>query len=203
MGVLYDPELHGLIPRAAAAVFQLISNSTDNIEFKVSCSYLEIYNEQIQDLFDPTKKNLRIHESIDRGVFVADLTIEYVASEQDIYDLIEMGSNNRVVSFTKMNAASSRSHSVFTIHIQQTNLETGAVKSGKLNLVDLAGSEKVGKTGATGQTLEEAKKINQSLSSLGNCINALACESELNALTSQSSICISRLTRPIFLSHAG
>ncbi len=51
--------------------------------------------------------------------------------------------------------------------------EDGTTKVGKLNLVDLAGSEKIGKTGATGQTLEEAKKINQSLSALGNCIHAL------------------------------
>lgn len=72
-----------------------------------------------------------------------------------------------------MNAESSRSHSVFLITIQQKNTENGATKSGNLYLVDLAGSEKVGKTGATGTTLEEAKKINKSLSALGMVINAL------------------------------
>lgn len=72
-----------------------------------------------------------------------------------------------------MNAESSRSHSIFVITINQRNTETGAQKSGHLYLVDLAGSEKVGKTGATGQTLEEAKKINKSLSALGMVINAL------------------------------
>jgi hypothetical protein len=72
-----------------------------------------------------------------------------------------------------MNAESSRSHSIFLITIQQRNTETGAQKSGNLYLVDLAGSEKVGKTGASGQTLEEAKKINKSLSALGMVINAL------------------------------
>ena len=72
-----------------------------------------------------------------------------------------------------MNAESSRSHSIFLITIQQRNLETGAQKTGNLYLVDLAGSEKVGKTGASGQTLEEAKKINKSLSALGMVINAL------------------------------
>ncbi len=41
------------------------------------------------------------------------------------------------------------------------------------NLADLAGSERIEKTGAKGDTLEEAKKITQSLSALGNCINAL------------------------------
>ncbi len=72
-----------------------------------------------------------------------------------------------------MNAESSRSHSIFLITIVQRNTETGAQKTGNLYLVDLAGSEKVGKTGASGQTLEEAKKINKSLSALGMVINAL------------------------------
>ena len=72
-----------------------------------------------------------------------------------------------------MNAESSRSHSIFVLTISQKNLETGSIRSGQLFLVDLAGSEKVGKTGATGQTLEEAKKINKSLSALGNVINSL------------------------------
>ncbi|OBZ75576.1 Kinesin heavy chain [Grifola frondosa] len=72
-----------------------------------------------------------------------------------------------------MNAESSRSHSIFLITIQQRNTESGALKTGNLYLVDLAGSEKVGKTGASGQTLEEAKKINKSLSALGMVINAL------------------------------
>ena len=72
-----------------------------------------------------------------------------------------------------MNAESSRSHSIFLITINQRNTETGAQKTGNLYLVDLAGSEKVGKTGATGQTLEGAKKINKSLSALGMVINAL------------------------------
>lgn len=74
---------------------------------------------------------------------------------------------------TDMNAESSRSHSIFLITIQQRNTESGAQKTGNLYLVDLAGSEKVGKTGASGQTLEEAKKINKSLSALGMVINAL------------------------------
>ena len=72
-----------------------------------------------------------------------------------------------------MNAESSRSHSIFLITIQQRNTENGASKTGNLYLVDLAGSEKVGKTGASGTTLEEAKKINKSLSALGMVINAL------------------------------
>lgn len=78
-----------------------------------------------------------------------------------------------MLSYVDMNAESSRSHSIFLITINQRNVDTGAQKTGNLYLVDLAGSEKVGKTGASGQTLEEAKKINKSLSALGMVINAL------------------------------
>ena len=81
---------------------------------------------------------------------------------------------NRHVAVTNMNEHSSRSHSLFCIQIKQNSIETGTTLTGKLYLVDLAGSEKVAKTGAEGQTLEEAKQINLSLSSLGNVISALA-----------------------------
>jgi len=72
-----------------------------------------------------------------------------------------------------MNAESSRSHSMFTMTVTQTNNEDLSVRSGKLYLIDLAGSEKISKTEAAGQTLEEAKKINQSLTTLGKVISAL------------------------------
>jgi kinesin family protein 5 len=95
-----------------------------------------------------------------------------VETEEDVLDLLRDGERFRSVAATGMNPVSSRSHSLFIMHLQQ-KMSDGSTKSGKLNLCDLAGSEKVGKTGATGEILEEAKKINQSLSALGNCINAL------------------------------
>ncbi len=72
-----------------------------------------------------------------------------------------------------MNAQSSRSHSLFTLVIAQRNMDSGETLEGRLNLIDLAGSEKVSKTGAEGITLDEAKIINKSLSTLGMVINAL------------------------------
>ena len=83
------------------------------------------------------------------------------------------GQQNRSVAATRMNAVSSRSHSIFQVTILQKNTETDTSKMGKLYCCDLAGSEKVEKTEAKGQTLEEAKMINKSLSALGNVINAL------------------------------
>lgn len=86
---------------------------------------------------------------------------------------MDSGSMNRKVAFTGMNQRSSRSHSLFIIHVNQKNLKKDSSKQSKLYFVDLAGSEKVGKTGCQGQQLEQAKNINKSLSCLGNVINAL------------------------------
>jgi kinesin family protein 5 len=166
------PELRGIIPRSCEHIFNYIERDTSGTEFTIKCSFLEIYKEVIRDLLNPDKVNLKVRESPTRGVWVQDLTEEFVTCEEDIFELLKLGEKYRSVSATKMNAVSSRSHSLFIITLQQKSPE-GSTKEGKLNLADLAGSEKVGKTGATGETLEEAKKINQSLSALGNCINAL------------------------------
>jgi kinesin family protein 5 len=117
--------------------------------------------------------NLPIHEDKQKGVYVKGMLEVFVGSVEEVYEAMRRGQSNRVVAFTSMNAESSRSHSIFMLQITQKNIETGSTKTGKMSLVDLAGSEKVGKTGATGQTLEEAKKINKSLSALGMVINAL------------------------------
>lgn len=166
------PELTGIVPRASSHIFSYINSQPSGIEFSIKCCFLEIYMENIRDLLDPSKTNLRVRESPSRGIWVDGATEEFVTCEQDIADLIEVGNTARAVSSTGMNQVSSRSHSVFMLTIEQKN-EDGSTKRGKLNLVDLAGSEKISKTGAEGQTLEEAKKINQSLSALGNCIHSL------------------------------
>lgn len=166
-------EQRGIIPRACVHIFDHIKNSTDvDTEYAIKCSYLEIYNEMIMDLFNPTKQSLKVHESPNKGVWIGDLAEEFVTCEQDVIDLLAFGGSNRAISSTNMNKVSSRSHSCFILAVEQKTKD-GSTKTGRLNLVDLAGSEKVGKTGATGQTLEEAKKINQSLSALGNCIHSL------------------------------
>lgn len=106
-------------------------------------------------------------------MYIAGLTQTYIYSDQEVYDIMRIGNASRAVSSTNMNDQSSRSHSLFIMTISQKNLEDESMKVGTLYLVDLAGSEKVLKTGAKGQTLEEAKMINQSLSTLGKVISAL------------------------------
>ncbi|EGG13785.1 kinesin family member 3 [Cavenderia fasciculata] len=168
-----DPELKGVIPRMINTVFDCITKADENIEFIVKASYIEIYMERIRDLLDPRKDNLKVREEKAKGVWVEGTTEVYIYREDDILEVMRTGSANRAIAETKMNAESSRSHSIFILSIQQKNLKEGSMKNGKLYLVDLAGSEKVSKTGAQGVTFDEAKMINKSLSSLGNVINAL------------------------------
>ncbi|KAL9577763.1 MAG: hypothetical protein Q9212_006160, partial [Teloschistes hypoglaucus] len=168
-----DEEQRGIIPRIVEQMFTSILRSPGNIEYTVRVSYMEIYMEKIRDLLVPQNDNLPIHEEKSRGVYVKGLLEIYVSSVQEVYEVMRRGGAARATAATNMNQESSRSHSIFVITISQKNVETGSAKSGQLFLVDLAGSEKVGKTGASGQTLEEAKKINRSLSALGMVINSL------------------------------
>lgn len=168
-----DESLQGIVPRAAAHIFETIRSDTREIQYSIKASFLEIYKERIRDLLNPSKDNLPVRESTTKGIYVEGLTEEYVGCEEDIAEIIAQGEKSRSVASTNMNQRSSRSHSLMIITIEQKNLEDDSTRVGRLNLIDLAGSEKVGKTGASGNTLEEAKKINQSLSALGNCIHAL------------------------------
>lgn len=147
----------------------------------VRASYQQIYNEVISDLLRPERNNLTIREDKRKGVFVDGLSEWAVRNPNEIYTLIRKGAASRATAFTKMNDVSSRSHAVFLIVVEQLKpiLAEGEtpqedtpkqVRVGKQNLVDLAGSERLKVTGATGKRLEECKKINQSLSCLGNVI---------------------------------
>lgn len=173
-GNIGDQDAKGIIPRIVEQIFHSIMSSDGSVEFTVKVSYMEIYMEKIRDLLVPTNDNLPVHEDKARGVYVKGLHEFYVGSVEEVYEILERGGAARMVAATNMNQESSRSHSIFVIEVAQKNVETGSAKSGRLFLVDLAGSEKVGKTGASGQTLEEAKKINKSLTSLGMVINALS-----------------------------
>lgn len=169
-----NDSLKGIIPRIVEQIFSSIMGSDGTIEFTVKVSYMEIYMEKIRDLLVPQNDNLAVHEDKQRGVYVKGLGEFYVGSVDEVYQVLERGGQSRAVAATNMNQESSRSHSIFVIEVTQKNIETGSARAGRLYLVDLAGSEKVGKTGASGQTLEEAKKINKSLSALGMVINALS-----------------------------
>jgi Kinesin motor domain/Ankyrin repeats (3 copies)/Ankyrin repeat len=174
MGDMDDEVQRGIIPRAVDAIFSFFSKAETTIDVSIKVSYVEIYLEKIRDLLDPSKDNLSLGEDpTTSSVYIKDVSEVYVTSPEEMFELMAAGSENRATAATGMNSGSSRSHSLFMITLSQTNAATGIVTKGTLYLVDLAGSETVNKTGASGQQLEELKKINLSLSALGNVINAL------------------------------
>jgi kinesin family protein 5 len=124
-------------------------------------------------LLDAKKTNLQVKDDKIKGLYVQDATEVYVSNSDEMMEVMNAGSANRSVASTRMNATSSRSHSIFLVTVSQKNTKTDTSKTGKMYCCDLAGSEKIEKTEATGSTLEEAKMINKSLSALGNVINAL------------------------------
>ena len=172
-----EPSSKGIIPNTFEHIYDHIALNSTKDRYLVRASYYEIYNEEIRDLLSQTpQRSLDLKESSDSGVFVKDLTGIVVKSVAEIDAVLQRGAKNRSVGATLMNAGSSRSHSIFSIVIECCSTdEDGSehIKVGKLNLVDLAGSERQSKTGATGDRLKEATKINMSLSALGNVISAL------------------------------
>lgn len=111
-------DLQGIIPRMVRTVFNRIDTASDAIEFSVKVSMIEIYMEKIRDLLEPSKDNLKIHEEKGKGVYMSDLTEEYISQEREVYDIMKQGNSNRSIASTLMNAESSRSHSIFILTVQ-------------------------------------------------------------------------------------
>ncbi|XP_078481075.1 kinesin-like protein KIF13A [Ciona intestinalis] len=172
----------GLIPRLCDALFLRIQDQTQESQsFKVEVSYMEIYNEKVRDLLDPSggkQQHLKVREHKLLGPYVDGLQQLVASTAQDVQELMSEGSKSRTVAATKMNAESSRSHAVFTLIVTHTMVDIQSGVSGervsKLSLVDLAGSERSSKTGASGARLKEGSNINKSLTTLGLVISALA-----------------------------
>uniref|UniRef100_A0A674MHZ1 Kinesin family member 21B n=1 Tax=Takifugu rubripes TaxID=31033 RepID=A0A674MHZ1_TAKRU len=211
MGTGFDVSLgqqeQGIIPRAVHQLFQGIQSSKVRAqeagvqppEFKVSAQFLELYNEEILDLFDGTrdpesrcrKSSIKIHEDAGGSIYTTGVTSRLVQSEEELLQCLKLGALSRTTASTQMNAQSSRSHAIFTIHLcqmrvcQQPQMEMNGVDStpitqpefetlmAKFNFVDLAGSERLKRTGATGERAREGISINCGLLALGNVISAL------------------------------
>ncbi|KAM5135379.1 kinesin-like protein KIF3B [Mantella aurantiaca] len=175
-GLRGDPEKRGVIPNSFEHIFTHISRS-QNQQYLVRASYLEIYQEEIRDLlYKDQSKRLELKERPDTGVYVKDLSSFVTKSVKEIEHVMNVGNQNRSVGATNMNEHSSRSHAIFMITVECSEVGLDGenhIRVGKLNLVDLAGSERQTKTGAQGERLKEATKINLSLSALGNVISAL------------------------------
>lgn len=175
-GASDHPDMRGVIPNSFQHIFTQISR-TQNQKYLVRSSYLEIYQEEIRDLLcKDNNKKLELKENPDIGVYVKDLSSVVTKNATEIEHVMNIGNQSRSVGFTNMNDRSSRSHAIFVITVECSEVGPDGqdhIRVGKLNMVDLAGSERQSKTGAKGKRLKEATKINLSLSALGNVISAL------------------------------
>ncbi|XP_047960208.1 kinesin-like protein KIN-7K, chloroplastic [Salvia hispanica] len=169
-----DQRSPGIIPLAVKDAFSIIQE-TPTREFLLRVSYLEIYNEVVNDLLNPAGQNLRIREDA-QGTFVEGVKDEVILSPAHALSLIAAGEEHRHVGSTNFNLQSSRSHTIFTLTIESSPCgeysEGEAVTLSQLNLIDLAGSES-SKAETTGLRRKEGSYINKSLLTLGTVISKL------------------------------
>ncbi|XP_034443621.1 kinesin-like protein KIF21A isoform X8 [Hippoglossus hippoglossus] len=197
----------GIIPRAVHHLFKGIEERQQAAqeqgspvpEFKINAQFLELYNEEVLDLFDTTrdmkqKSHIKIHEDATGGIYTVGVTTRTVSTEAEMIQCLKLGALSRTTASTQMNVQSSRSHAIFTIHLcqvrvcasdNQENETDNKVSNGnseldeyetltaKFHFVDLAGSERLKRTGATGDRAKEGISINCGLLALGNVISAL------------------------------
>ncbi|KAL9312441.1 hypothetical protein ACSQ67_017893 [Phaseolus vulgaris] len=168
-----DQNSPGVIPLAIKDVFSMIQD-TPGREFLLRVSYLEIYNEVINDLLDPTGQNLRVREDV-QGTYVEGIKEEVVLSPGHALSFIAAGEEHRHVGSNNFNLFSSRSHTIFTLMIESSahGDDYDGVIFSQLNLIDLAGSES-SKTETTGLRRKEGSYINKSLLTLGTVIGKLS-----------------------------
>uniref|UniRef100_A0A3Q3B799 Kinesin family member 21A n=1 Tax=Kryptolebias marmoratus TaxID=37003 RepID=A0A3Q3B799_KRYMA len=197
----------GIIPRAVHHLYKGIEKRRQAAqeqgrsapEFKINAQFLELYNEEVLDLFDSArdmkqKSLIKIHEDANGGIYTVGVTTRTVSSEAEMMQCLKLGALSRTTASTQMNVQSSRSHAIFTIHLcqvrvcasdNQENENENKVSNGnaemdeyetltaKFHFVDLAGSERLKRTGATGDRAKEGISINCGLLALGNVISAL------------------------------
>lgn len=166
-GTPMDP---GLISQSLDYIFTFLKENQRKCRTKIS--YLEVYNEQVNDLLDTSKTNLEIRERQDKGIYVEKLSECEVESKEEAFELLAIGDSNRKTGETYMNQYSSRSHSVFKINLEIDFLVSTLYS--QINFVDLAGSEGVQKTKCEDLRLREGSNINKSLLSLSSVIQQLS-----------------------------
>ncbi|XP_067327549.1 kinesin-like protein KIF7 [Anolis sagrei] len=177
----------GIIPRAMAETFKLIDEN-DLLDYTVRVSSLEVYKEEFRDLLqvETASKDIQIREDDKGNIVLHGVKETEVEGLDEVLSLLEMGNMAKHTGATHINQKSSRSHSIFTVTMEQRrnagrlSLQekvlvpaSGQVLASKFHFVDLAGSERVVKTGNTGERLKESIQINSGLLALGNVISAL------------------------------
>ncbi|XP_043941071.1 kinesin-like protein KIF19 isoform X2 [Protopterus annectens] len=174
LGTDYEP---GIYVRTLNDLFNSIEETSDNMEYEVSMSYIEIYNEMIRDLLNPSLGVLDLREDSKGVIQVAGITEVSTINAKEIMQLLMKGNKQRTQEPTAANKTSSRSHAVLQVTVKQKSRVKNImqeIRVGRLFMIDLAGSERASQTQNRGQRMKEGAHINRSLLALGNCINALS-----------------------------
>ncbi|KAK1794087.1 hypothetical protein P4O66_010989 [Electrophorus voltai] len=173
----------GIYVRTLNDLFKAIEETSDDMQYSVSMSYLEpisalqIYNEMIRDLLNPASGFLDLREDSKGEIQVAGITEVSTINAREIMELLMKGNKQRTQEPTAANQTSSRSHAVLQVAVKQQSRCRDIlqeVRFARLFMIDLAGSERAAQTQNRGQRLKEGAHINRSLLALGNCINALS-----------------------------
>uniref|UniRef100_A0A8C2JGM4 Kinesin-like protein n=1 Tax=Cyprinus carpio TaxID=7962 RepID=A0A8C2JGM4_CYPCA len=167
----------GIYVRTLNDLFKAIEETSDDMQYSVSMSYLEIYNEMIRDLLNPSSGFLDLREDSKGEIQVAGITEVSTINAREIMELLMKGNKQRTQEPTAANQTSSRSHAVLQVAVRQQSRCRDIlqeVRFARLFMIDLAGSERASQTQNRGQRLKEGAHINRSLLALGNCINALS-----------------------------
>ncbi|XP_041579799.1 kinesin-like protein KIF19 [Vulpes lagopus] len=174
LGTDHEP---GIYVRTLNDLFRAIEETSNDMEYEVSMSYLEIYNEMIRDLLNPALGYLELREDSKGVIQVAGITEVSTINAKEIMQLLMKGNRQRTQEPTAANQTSSRSHAVLQVAVRQRSRVKNVlqeVRQGRLFMIDLAGSERASQTQNRGQRMKEGAHINRSLLALGNCINALS-----------------------------
>ncbi|CRH03036.1 kinesin-8, putative [Plasmodium relictum] len=188
----------GIMMMILKDLFEKIKSLEVLNEYKVKCSFIEIYNENICDLLNPSSEYLDLREDPIKGVTVSNIFEVCTTSVEEIMELIHTGNRNRTQEPTDANKTSSRSHGVLQVIVEETEKGQGIyqqTKRGKLCVIDLAGSERASQTNNKGMRMLEGANINRSLLALGNVINALVLRSKGSSKSNFIPFRDSKLTR--------
>ncbi|KAI4307920.1 hypothetical protein L6164_031045 [Bauhinia variegata] len=197
----------GIVPRIFQMLFSELEKEEQTSEgkqfnYQCRCSFLEIYNEQIGDLLDPTQRNLEMKEDSKSPLYVENLTEEYVTSYEDVIQILIKGLSSRKVGATSLNSKSSRSHIIFTLVFESWCKETmskgfSSSKTSRISLIDLAGIDRNKVDDGGRQCLKESKNVKKSLSQLGRLVDALTKETQSGKAEDipNRNSCLTRLLR--------
>ncbi|XP_067298144.1 kinesin-like protein KIF19 [Pseudorasbora parva] len=167
----------GIYIRTLNDLFMAIEDSTEDLNCSVYMSYIEIYNEMIRDLLNPSSGYLELREDAKGEIRIAGITEFSTCNAKEIMALLTKGNKQRTQESTAANKTSSRSHAILQVTVKQKSRVKDIneeVRVGKLFMVDLAGTERASQTQNRGKRMKEGAHINRSLLALANCINALS-----------------------------